>query len=78
MKPRTYSGWATGLSGAGAAFAGYLSSVKLLSGVCAFDEPCPFFLGYPAYYTGFALFVSMLVISAIAPMASTFLRLRQP
>jgi hypothetical protein len=38
----------------------------MLSGVCAFEETCPFFLGYPACYTGFALFLSVLMSSGTA------------
>lgn len=41
---------------AGFAFSGYLSGVKLFSGHCAFNEGCPFFLGYPACYFGFGMF----------------------
>lgn len=42
---------------AGIAFSGYLSSVRFFSETCAFSEPCPYFLGYPACYFGFSLFV---------------------
>jgi uncharacterized membrane protein len=63
MKTRTYVRASTVLSGAGTLFSGYLSSIRLTSGVCAFAEPCPFFLGHPACYTGFALFATMLAVS---------------
>jgi len=66
MKTTTYLRWATLLSAAGTIFAGYLSSVRLRSGICAFAEPCPFFLGRPACYTGLALFSTLLAISAFA------------
>jgi hypothetical protein len=66
MSARTYLWIATLLSGAGAAFAGYLSLTRAVRGVCAFDEPCPLFLGRPACYTGFALFALALVVSLIA------------
>ena len=47
------------LSVAGLLFAGYLSSVRFFSDVCAFNEPCPYFLGYPACYYGFVMFFIM-------------------
>ena len=37
-------------------FAGYMSAIKFLSDTCVFDKPCPYFLGYPACYYGFAIF----------------------
>ena len=40
-----------GLASGGTAFSGYLSAVRLLTGSCAFNESCPFFLGYPACWT---------------------------
>ena len=49
---------------AGLLFSGYLSAIKLFSATCAFNEPCPFFLGYPACYFGFGLFL-IIFISAI-------------
>ncbi|MBN1585140.1 hypothetical protein JW899_02100 [Candidatus Uhrbacteria bacterium] len=51
---------------AGACFSGYLSAVKLFSGSCAFGESCPIFLGQPACYYGFAVFLAMLVGTAVA------------
>jgi len=65
MKPRTYFRLSVILAAAGTAFAGYLSAVRAQRGVCAFDEACPFFLGHPACYTGFALFLTLLALSAI-------------
>ena len=41
---------------AGMLFAGYMSAIKFLSDTCVFDKPCPYFLGYPACYYGFAIF----------------------
>jgi hypothetical protein len=58
-----YLAVATALAAAGALFSGYLSWIKMSSGVCAFSEPCPMFLGQPACYFGFALFVAMLVLT---------------
>ena len=66
MKPTTYLRLSTALTGAGTAFSGYLSTIRVSSGVCAFAEPCPFFLGYPACYTGLLLFVTMFVVSALS------------
>ena len=63
---RRYLVGATIMSGAGTLFAAYLSWVRASSGVCAFDESCPFFLGRPACYTGLALFATALVVSAAA------------
>jgi len=55
-----------GLAAAGTLFSGYLSAVRLFRGSCAFNESCPFFLGYPACWYGFGMFVSMLGVSAAA------------
>lgn len=44
---------------AGVLFSGYMSGVKVFSSNCAFDEPCPLFLGFPACYYGFGLFLIM-------------------
>lgn len=63
---RTYLRITLGLTAAGSLFSGYLSAVRLLTGSCAFNESCPFFLGYPACWYGFAMFVSMLGLSAAA------------
>lgn len=51
------------LSVAGLLFSGYLSGVKFFTETCAFNEGCPYFLGYPACYFGFALFLVLTVIS---------------
>jgi hypothetical protein len=51
---------------AGSIFAGFLSAVKLFSSTCAFNEPCPYFLGYPACYYGFAMFFVMFIVTAFA------------
>lgn len=53
------------LSLAGTAFSGYLSGVKLFTKTCAFGETCPIFLGYPACYYGFVLFLLLTVLSGI-------------
>ncbi len=46
-----------GLSVAGLLFSGYVSALKLFSHTCAFGSSCPYFLGYPACYFGFVLFL---------------------
>ena len=46
---------------AGLLFSGYMSAVKLFSGTCAFNESCPYFLGYPACWYGFAMYAAMFV-----------------
>lgn len=51
------------LTTAGVLFSGYMSSVKLFSKTCAFGETCPLFLGMPACYIGFILFLSLFLVS---------------
>ena len=51
-----------GLALAGLVFSGYLSGVKLFTDTCAFNEGCPIFLGYPACYYGFAMYLTMTLI----------------
>ena len=53
------------LSIAGVLFSGYMSFIKFFSHTCAFGETCPFFLGLPACYFGFAIFLSLLIFSLI-------------
>lgn len=55
----------------GLLFSGYLSTVKLFTSACAFNETCPYFLGYPTCFYGFLMFLitfatSVLGISARA------------
>jgi len=52
------------LSLAGLLFSGYLSAIKLFTSICAFNEPCPYFLGYPACWYGFGMF-SILFIATL-------------
>jgi hypothetical protein len=54
------------LVSAGLIFSGYMSGVKLITGVCALKEPCPYFLGYPACWYGFAMYLAMFIVTAIA------------
>lgn len=51
------------LSSMGVLFSGYMSGVKLFSKTCAFGETCPLFLGMPACYIGFILFLSLFLVS---------------
>lgn len=53
------------LSVAGALFSGYLSSVKYFTSSCALGESCPVFLGYPACYFGFAMFLAITALSTM-------------
>lgn len=59
---------------AGLAFSGYLSSVKFFTATCALGETCPYFLGYPACYFGFIMYViltlaAVLLVRTAAPRA---------
>jgi hypothetical protein len=53
------------LASAGLLFSGYLSAVNLLSDTCASDEPCPLFLGYPACFYGFAMYLVMFFVTGL-------------
>ncbi len=66
MKTDKYVRIALVLTLAGTLFSGYLSGVKLFGGTCAFNETCPIFLGYPACYYGFVMFVTMFGATLIA------------
>lgn len=50
---------------AGVLFSGYLSGVKFFSDTCAFNEGCPYFLGYPACYYGFVMFLLIFIFSSL-------------
>ena len=50
-----------GLSGL--MFSGYMSGIKLFTNTCAFNEPCPYFFGFPACYLGFGLFLTLFIIA---------------
>src|SRR5579863_3278025 len=60
---KTYLRLMLGITAAGSLFSGYLGAVRLFTGSCAFNESCPFFMGYPACWYGFAMFASMLAVS---------------
>ncbi len=53
------------LSLLGLAFSGYLSGVTYFSTTCAFNESCPYVLGYPTCYYGFALFLALAVVTLL-------------
>lgn len=63
MTEKRYNTVNVALTTAGVLFSGYMSSVRFFSDQCAFDEPCPYFLGYPACYYGFGLFLTMFIAS---------------
>ena len=46
---------------AGLLFSGYLSATKFFTSTCALNEPCPYFLGYPACYFGFGMFLIIFI-----------------
>ena len=66
MNGTAYHRWVFGLSLAGVLFSGYLSLHKLFSGTCAFNETCSYFLGYPACWYGFAMFLCMFLVSGFS------------
>jgi hypothetical protein len=45
----------------GLIFSGYLSAVKFFTDTCALNEPCPYFLGYPACWYGFGMYLIMFI-----------------
>ena len=47
------------LATAGTVFSGTMSAFRFVEDHCPLDEPCPFFLGYPACYYGFAMFLGI-------------------
>jgi len=74
MRKPSYLQSAFVVSVAGTAFSGYLSAVKLFSGQCAFNEPCPYFLGYPACFYGFFMYASMAMVTAMALLGGVEVR----
>lgn len=59
------------LSLLGTLFSGYLSAFKFFTNTCALGETCPLFLGKPACYFGFGLFLILFVLSAILVFKKT-------
>lgn len=54
-----------GISVAGLLFSGYLGGSKLITGTCAFNESCPIFLGYPACYFGFIMYLLITIYAGL-------------
>jgi uncharacterized membrane protein len=52
------------LSICGFIFSGYLSAYKIVNKSCALGESCPYFMGIPACYFGFIMFLTLTVLSA--------------
>ena len=65
MQSSTYLKTMFFLGLAGVLFSGYLSAIKFFSTICAFNEPCPFFWGYPACYFGFGMFLIIFVSATL-------------
>lgn len=65
MKKESYFKIVSILTLGGVLFAGYLSAVKFFSNSCAFNETCPYFLGYPTCWFGFGMFLSMFIASLL-------------
>ncbi|MDQ5962418.1 MAG: hypothetical protein QG653_225 [Patescibacteria group bacterium] len=63
MNNTTYIKFSVYATLAGVLFSGYLSATKLFSEICAFNESCAYFMGYPACYIGFAIFLMMFIVS---------------
>lgn len=53
---------------AGLLFSGYLSSIKIFTSTCAFNETCPYFLGYPSCFFGFGMFLIIFIAALLGLM----------
>lgn len=62
------------LSFSGVLFAGYLSAVKFFTATCALGEGCPYFLGYPSCYYGLAMYLLLVLASALLYSGGTLPR----
>jgi hypothetical protein len=49
----------------GVLFSGYLSGMKFFTKTCAFNESCPYFMGYPACYFGFGMFLILFIVTSM-------------
>ncbi len=49
----------------GLAFAGYLSGIKFFTDTCALGESCPYFMGYPACYYGFFMYLTITLFAGL-------------
>jgi len=63
---KRWIGWLVILTAAGVVFSGYLSATKLFTGACALNETCPYFLGYPACWYGFVMYLIMFLTTGAA------------
>lgn len=59
------------LAVAGTLFSGYMSGVRFFTKTCAFHESCPIFLGQPACFYGFGMFIALLVLTVLARVNPT-------
>jgi len=59
MQNSAYKKTILALSVGGLCFSGYLSAIKLFTATCAFNEQCPYFLGYPTCWYGFGIFLAL-------------------
>lgn len=49
----------------GLLFAGYLAGTKFFTATCAFGEVCPYFLGFPACYYGFLMYLVITIAATL-------------
>lgn len=49
----------------GTLFSGYQSAIKFFTETCPTFAPCPYFMGYPACYVGFALFLLIALLGGL-------------
>jgi hypothetical protein len=64
--------WLLVLAIAGLLFSGYLSAVKFFSNSCALGETCPYFIGLPACYFGFGMYVAITYLAIKGMYKSVF------
>lgn len=63
MKKENYNKIFVLFSLGGVLFSGFLSFWRLFTGSCPLVGECPYFLGYPACYFGFLMFLTLFVAS---------------
>ena len=73
MNTSTYKITLSSLTLASFLFSGYLSAIKFFTTTCFLGEPCPYFLGYPACWYGFALFSVLFISNIVGVIKTTFL-----
>jgi len=71
---KTYQKTVLVLGLAGLLFAGYLSAYKVITTGCALNEPCPYFLGYPACWYGFGMFLTIFTASLLGALGKIKIR----